>query len=220
MVWAQRVRKQLTSEQPSYTGITMLAANIRKDLWRGSKISDMLGEGSVMFAGGEKTIFVQRCNRDLILLYFSMKVQESWPTSQGFELTDKPAVLTSIKEAFQDWSPELLKMLTEVEDKVVRWPVSVMSPDYTWQTQHGLTMLGDAAHVMPPFTGKGVNLALYDALQLAQALTVNPATKLIEAIAGFEQKMQERTRKETGGCLNVGEHFYGLHMDFSQAASA
>ena len=104
-----KVRKQLTSEQPRYTGITMLAGNIRKDLWRGSKISEMLGEGSVMFAGGEKTIFVQRCNHDLILLYYSMKVQESWPASSGFELTDKPAVLTSIKQAFQEWSPQTIR---------------------------------------------------------------------------------------------------------------
>ncbi len=210
-----KVRKQLTSEQPRYTGITMLAGNIRKDLWRGSKIAEMLGEGSVMFAGGEKTIFVQRCNRDLILLYYSMKVRESWPVSSGFELTDKAAVLTSIKDSFQDWSPELLEILTDVEDKVVRWPVSVMPPNSTWQTQAGLTMLGDAAHVMPPFTGKGVNLALYDALQLAQAITANPAAELTEAIAGFEKRMQDRTRKETGECLGVGEHFYGLHMDFS-----
>ncbi len=215
-----KVRKQLTSEQPRYTGITMLAGNIRKDLWRGSKISDMLGEGSVMFAGEEKTIFVQRFNRDLILLYYSMKVQESWPASSSFELTDKPAVLTSIKEAFRDWSPTLLDMLTEVEDNFVRWPVSVMPPDCGWQTQPGLTMIGDAAHVMPPFTGKGVNLALYDALQLAQALTTNPAAEVNQTIAEFEKTMQDRTRKEIGECLGVGEHFYGLHMDFSEITSA
>ena len=46
-----------------------------------------------------------------------------------------------------------------------------MPPDYRWDTQPGLTMLGDASHVMPPYTGKGVNLAMLDALELADALS-------------------------------------------------
>lgn len=40
-----RVRNRLTSARPSYTGHTMVAMTIRKDLWRGSAISDVLGEG-------------------------------------------------------------------------------------------------------------------------------------------------------------------------------
>lgn len=216
---SSKVRKQLTSEKPVYSGITMLAGNIRKDLWRNSKISDMLGEGSVMFAGGDKTIFVQRCNHDLILLYYSMKVQENWPVADGHDLKDKPAVLADIRKAYSDWSPEVLEMLLQVEDTFQVWPISVMRPDYTWETQPGLTMLGDASHGMPPFTGKGVNLALFDALHLADVLTGEPKD-LTRAISGFEKKMQEQTRKETGECLGVGEQFYGLHMDFSLSASA
>lgn len=215
-----KVRNRLTSIRPRYTGQTMLAANIRKDLWRGSELSDVLGEGSVMFAGGGKTIFVQRCSHDLILLYYSMAVAEDWPAPQGFELDDTEAVLAAVAEAYRDWSPELLAMLTQIEGKFQRWPLSVMPPDHRWETRPGLTMVGDASHVMPPFTGKGVNLALFDALELADALTADPAAEVAAAVSTSETRMQDRTRKEIGECLEVGRNFYGMNIDFGEPAGA
>lgn len=209
-----KVRQQLTDVQPIYTGITMIAANIRRELWRGSKISDVLGEGSVMFAGGDKTIFVQRCAHDLILLYYSMAVPQGWPASAGFNLDDAASVMASVRETYRDWSPEVLEMLTQVQDNFQLWPTSVMPPDYGWQTTPGLTMLGDASHVMPPFTGKGVNLALLDALELAEALTDDPDRDVTDAIVGFEGRMQTRTSAEIRACLEVGRYAYGIDLGF------
>ena len=150
-----RVRQGLTPVRPRYTGMTMLAGVIRKELWRGSELSDLLGEGSVMFADHHQTIFVQRCSRDLILLYYSMVVAQDWPAVQGFALDDSKAVLNAITTAYHDWSPELLTMLTQVDGKFHRWPLSVMPTDYRWETRPGLAMVGDSSHAMPPFTRQG-----------------------------------------------------------------
>ena len=214
-----KVRRRLTPVQPVYTGVNMIAANIRKDLWRGSEIDRVLGEGSVMFAGSGKTVFTQRCNHDLILLYFSLNVAEGWPKSAGFTLDDKAAVLAAIGEAYRDWSPELMAMLTQVQDGFHMWPNSVMPPDYRWGTQPGLTMLGDASHVMPPYTGKGVNLAMLDALELADALSA-PGGDVTPAVAAFEARMQQRTSQETGACLAIGRQMYGFDLDFGAGAQA
>lgn len=211
-----RVRPCLTPVRPRYTGMTMLAAVIRKELWRGSELSDLLGEGSVMFADHQQTIFVQRCSHDLILLYYSMVVAEDWPTTQGFALDDSKAVLNAITAAYQDWSPELLTMLTQVDGKFHRWPLSVMPPDYQWETRPGLAMVGDSSHAMPPFTGKGVNLALLDSLELADGLSVDPAAEVTAVVKTCEARMQERTRNEISECLRVGRYIYGLEIDFSK----
>ena len=211
-----RVRPCLTPVRPRYTGMTMLANVIRKDLWRGSELSGILGEGSVMFADHHQTIFVQRCSRDLILLYYSMVVAEDWPASEGFALEDTESVLNSINAAYHDWSPDILKMLTEVDGKFHRWPLSVMPPDLHWETRSGLAMVGDSSHAMPPFTGKGVNLALLDSLELADGLTADPAAEVVEAVKNCEARMQERTRNEISECLGVGKYIYGLDVDFSQ----
>ncbi len=212
---SSRIRSLLTSIRPLSLGMTMLASVIRKDLWRGSEIDQVLGEGSVMFAGNHQTIFVQRCSRDLILLYYSMMVGEDWPKSEGFTLDDTEAVLQSVKTAYRDWSPKIIEMLTQVDGNFHRWPLSIMPPDYSWQTNPGLTMIGDSSHVMPPFTGKGVNLAMLDALELADGLTADPAADVAQVIATFEKGMQSRTRKETGQCLEVGRNIYAVKVDFN-----
>lgn len=215
-----RVRARLTDVQPIYTGITMVSGYIRPELWRRSKLSDVLGEGSVMFAGGNKTIFVQRCAHDVILLYYSMAVPEGWPRDAGFDLSDAGAVISAVRDAYRDWSPEVLGMLTEVQDRFQLWPTSVMPPDHRWASQAGVTMLGDASHVMPPFTGKGVNLALLDALDLFEALTADPDRDVAAAVAGFERTMQARVAHEIRACLQVGRFAYGIDLGFDLEMAA
>ena len=152
---------------------------------------------------------------DVILLYYSMAVPESWPQGAGFDLSDTSALMLAVRDAYHDWSPEVLDMLTDVQDCFQLWPTLVMPPEYRWVSQKGLTMLGDASHVMPPFTGKGVNLALLDALDLCQALTADPDQGVTVAVAAFERAMQTRTAKEICACLQVGRFAYGIDLGFN-----
>ena len=66
-----------------------------------------------------------------------------------------------------------------------------MPLDQTWETLPNLTMLGDAAHVMPPFAGGGANVAMLDALELSEHLTSDKYHTLKEAIAFFETDMRK-----------------------------
>ena len=212
-----RIRRRLTPVEPSYFGIAMLAAVVRKDLWRGSKLDALLGEGSMLVAGGRQTIWVQRCNHDVIRFYFSMNVDADWPSSHGIALTDTDAILDSVTDAYQDWSPEVLAMFTQIEDGFENWALHVLPPDIQWKTRPGATILGDAAHIMPPFTGKGVNLALLDALELAEGLSASPGADVTAVLETFEKGMQDRTRTEIDLCLKVGREVYQTEIDFTRS---
>lgn len=80
-----------------------------------------------------------------------------------------------------------------------------MPLDQSWEALPNLTMLGDAAHVMPPFAGEGVNTAMRDALELSEALTDDRFTSLQEAIAAYESDMRKRAAVAAQESLENGE---------------
>jgi 2-polyprenyl-6-methoxyphenol hydroxylase-like FAD-dependent oxidoreductase len=86
-----------------------------------------------------------------------------------------------------------------------------MPLDQTWEPLPNLTMLGDAAHVMPPFAGEGVNMAMLDALELTECLTSGKYNTTLEAIAAFESNMRSRAALIAQESLDNGERMHSAN---------
>ncbi len=69
-------------------------------------------------------------------------------------------------------------------------------------------MLGDAAHLMPPYTGEGVNMAMLDALALSDCLLNESFTNTQEAIADYENKMRSRASSVAKETLEQTDVFH------------
>jgi 2-polyprenyl-6-methoxyphenol hydroxylase-like FAD-dependent oxidoreductase len=219
-----RLRALVTPIRPSYVGVSLIeavvydAAQAIPELWH-------LLEGSALIAlGGERTIGLGTKPDGSILMYAGLK------SSNQEEKTSLEAATTSgqriawFRTNYPGWSA-LWKPLFAKAASLIWRPIWTCPADQHWQPHANITLIGDAAHVMPPYAGEGVNMAMLDALVLSQKLASEVDTT--QAIAAYEDEMFARMRHMNEDTMTNTEMFYapnaaeqvvGLFQSFRKAA--
>ncbi|MEW1891126.1 FAD-dependent monooxygenase [Streptomyces sp. IBSBF 3010] len=80
----------------------------------------------------------------------------------------------------------------------------------------GVTLVGDAAHLMSPFAGEGANLAMYDGADLARELVEQPDNEA--AFAAYEVRLFPRSSEAASRSERNLEVFFGAEAPRSVAA--
>ena len=106
-----------------------------------------------------------------------------------------PARMRSMRPAVsRPSSNELTALVTDGDTAPVARMIHALPDDHRWDHVHGVTLLGDAAHLMVP-SGEGANLAMFDGSELATAIALNP-DDIETAIAAYEEAMFTRSEAE------------------------
>lgn len=109
---------------------------------------------------------------------------------------------------FEGWDPRLRELIADADDALVPRPIHALPIGHSWQRVPGVTLLGDAAHVMSPFAGEGANLAMIDGTDLAAAL-VEHAGDVEAALAAYEKVMFPRARSSAQESADSLEMMFG-----------
>lgn len=183
-----KCRAALTDVSPIYTGVTFVELWLNDVDRRHPALSSLVGHGTMFSLHGGAGIIGQRNGNASIRVYaaFRTRPEESERPDKVLASINKKQILAR----FNGWAPSLLALISESDRIAAVRPISSMPVPLGWPRREGLTLVGDAAHVMPPL-GVGVNTAMLDASDLAMALISSDDWRL--AVDQYEKLMLARS---------------------------
>jgi len=197
-----KIRKYISDIDPLYSGVTIVEGNIYNAEKNAPNLWKLTKGGKVFAMGAEHTLILSAKGEGSLSFYTGTKETEDWIKTSGINFEDKNQVLAWFKTRFADWSKDWEELFQTDEVYFVPRPQYHYPLDQSWDTAPNLTMIGDAAHRMPPYAGEGVNQAMADALDLAEALTGTDSKSIQDALASFEKKMLKRASEVTKDTLH------------------
>ncbi|GAA4319578.1 NAD(P)/FAD-dependent oxidoreductase [Mucilaginibacter gynuensis] len=187
-----KIRPYITPVKPFYAGISVVEGAVYHSATASPRIHQLLNGGKIFAMGDEKTIIVSSKGDGSLVFYTGCKTDEFWFRESGIDFNDKTQVFAWFEQEFAGWDAIWDELFENANPVFIPRPQYCMPLDQTWEAQPNITMLGDAAHLMPPYAGEGVNMAMLDALELAECLLSDQYTNIHAAIAAYEEQMRAR----------------------------
>ncbi|MDQ1162407.1 2-polyprenyl-6-methoxyphenol hydroxylase-like FAD-dependent oxidoreductase [Chryseobacterium sp. SORGH_AS 447] len=203
-----KIRPSITGINAFYSGVTMLEGNIYEADKRVPEITDLLRGGKLMAFNDEKAILMGQKANGEIGFYASFKTGEHWITESQIDFSDNRQVLEWFKNEYKGWSDTWYSLFENTSLPFIPRPIYCMPLDQDWEALSNATIIGDAAHVMPPFAGEGVNMAMLDALELSENLTSDRYLSMPDAISTYENIMRKRASDAAKESLKNGEKMH------------
>jgi 2-polyprenyl-6-methoxyphenol hydroxylase-like FAD-dependent oxidoreductase len=205
-----KIRPYITDIKAFYSGVTMVEISVPNAEKATPHIYALLNGGKIMAFGNNKCILGGQKGESNLGFYASFKPNENWAANSGLDYADKKQLLEWFKKEYSEWGSIWYELMENAAMPVIPRPIYCMPLDQTWEALPNVTMIGDAAHVMPPFAGEGANSAMLDALELSECLTADKYNTALEAISNYEINMRNRTSMAAKRSLENGER---MHSD-------
>jgi 2-polyprenyl-6-methoxyphenol hydroxylase-like FAD-dependent oxidoreductase len=238
-----RVRRILTDALPHYSGVSFVEVVFSDVAAQHPAIGALVGDGHMWANGDGRAIILQRNSGDVVRGYLGMRIDLDWLAQAGLGASDgrggvrasdgrggvaldanatqrlgDPTSVERVRavllEEFADFAPELREVIARSEGSLPNRPIFGLATPTSWRHVAGVTVIGDAAHVMAPFGGNGVNLAMLDGVELAHDLVAaiedgaTNAAGLDAAIVRHEERMLARSNPIAEGANGaIVEHF-------------
>lgn len=165
-----KVRPRLSDAEPYYSGIAGHALRIPDAEKSHPELFDLINRGSVFGWSDGKSIMSQYMGDGSVNVSTWSVRSENWREECGYDVLNGKATKEACLKDYADWDPRLVALTQAADDHVIPRDLYMLPIGHRWKHVPGVTLIGDASHVMTPFAGEGVNLALQDSLKLSEAI--------------------------------------------------
>jgi 2-polyprenyl-6-methoxyphenol hydroxylase-like FAD-dependent oxidoreductase len=205
-----KIRPLLSDAKPEYVGTTFIETYLYDADERHPAAAEAVGGGAMYALTPGKGIVAHREAGDILHTYVELNRTAEWIA--GIDFTDAAAATARVAAEFDGWAPELTALITDGETAPIPRAIYTLPDGHRWDHVPGVTLLGDAAHLMPP-AGEGANLAMFDGAQLGKAIAAH--TDDIEAaLTAYEQALFPRSESEYADAYQILELCLGDRAPF------
>jgi 2-polyprenyl-6-methoxyphenol hydroxylase-like FAD-dependent oxidoreductase len=191
--YRSEIRPYVTDSKALYSGATIIQGEINYPEKECPEIYELVDNANLIAMDLGKTIAAQPRGDGGLTFYAASLYPEDWVKNSGLDFNNSEAVCAFLVNYYEGWNPIFFTLFKACTQFVVR-PLNYFPLDQNWDAKPNITLIGDAAHLMPP-SGEGVNTAMLDALYLSECLTDDKFQNIQAAIAGYENRMLERAVK-------------------------
>ena len=191
-----KVRPLVTNVKPFYSGIAGHALRIPDAEKTEPELYKLTNRGSIFNWSDGKSITAQYMGDGSLNIGTWSVRPEDWKETCGYDVHDAAATKALCRKDYADWDPRLVAFTQKAEDRVVPRDLYMLPLGHRWDHVPGVTLIGDAAHLMTPFAGEGVNLAFSDCMELADAIGKSTTPEQLDRnVKMFEEKMFVRMNR-------------------------
>lgn len=216
-----KVRPLLSDARPEYVGTTFIETYLYDVDQRHPATAAAVGRGAMYALTPGKAIVAHREAGGVLHTYVQLSRPLEW--FKAIDFSDVAAAKARILAEFEGWAPELTALITEGETSPIPRMIYTLPSQHQWERVPGVTLLGDAGHLMPP-SGDGANLAMFDGAELARAIIDHP-DDIEAALRAYEAPMFARSQAAAIDAQEILELCLGAKapfglIDFFTGASA
>jgi 2-polyprenyl-6-methoxyphenol hydroxylase-like FAD-dependent oxidoreductase len=200
-----RARSLLSDAKPEYVGTSFFETYLFDADERHPASAKVVGDGAMYALTPGKGILAHREAGGVLHIYVGLAKPQEWVADVDF--TDTAAATARVAAEFDGWAPELTALITDGETAPVPRILNALPIGHRWDRVPGVTLLGDAAHLMPP-NGEGANLAMLDGAELGRAIAAHPGD-VEAALTEYEQVLFLRSTAEAAEARRDFEIVFG-----------